>query len=311
MRPGRYPNGQSGGQQARPSVRWVATVPPGTGGARPRGRRRPYTGPPRYSSPPRWGFPNLVWRPSTAVPGTSSADMEPRRRLDLTSKNAVTLLVALAVLAGLAAVSEGWRYVLLLQSRTSALSPEVVGASDALVLAFGLMTPLMALLAAGAALWWLLVARSVAAADAGQDVPRPVWQVFVGTLVPGANLVLAGPIVAELEHAALRRPVDERPRPSRLVLAWWATWCADFALVVLTIVWRLRDGVQADADGVVLSALTSACAAGLAIVTVVLVKRITRLLSPVDAGVVALRQVVDVSGAPEPDRRARPATSTR
>ncbi|GAA1253003.1 DUF4328 domain-containing protein [Prauserella halophila] len=311
MHPGRYPNGQPGRQQPRPSVRWVATVPPGENLPRPRGRRRPYTGPPRYPSPPRWGFPNLVWRPSTAVPGTSSGGMEPRQRLRSTSRSAVTLLIALAVLAGLAAVAEGWRYVLLLQSRTSALSPGVVGASDAFVLAFALMTPIMALLAVGGALWWLFVARSVAARDAGQDVPRPAWQVLVGTLVPGANLLLAGPIVAELEHAALRRPVDRRPRPSRLVLGWWATWCANVALAVVTVVWRLRDGVQVDADGVVLSALTDACAAGLAIVTAVLVHRITRLLSPVGADVLALRQVVKVTGAPEPERRPRPATSAR
>ncbi|MBB3662564.1 hypothetical protein FB384_001468 [Prauserella sediminis] len=310
MHPGRYPNRQQG-RQPRPSVRWVATVPPGEARPRPRGRRRPYTGPPRYPSPPRWGFPNLVWRPSTAVPGTASGGMQPRQRLRSTSRNAVTLLIALAALAGLAAIAEVWRYVLLLQSRTSALSPAVVGTSDAFVLAFALMTPIMALLAVGAALWWLFVARSVAAADAGQDVPRPAWQVLVGTLVPGMNVLLAGPIIAELEHAALRRPAHERPRPSRLVLAWWATWCANFVLAVVTVVWRLRDGVQADADGVVLSALTDACAAGLAIVTVVLVNRITRLLSPVDADVLALRQVVKVAGAPEPDRRPRPETSTR
>ncbi|GAA1213360.1 DUF4328 domain-containing protein [Prauserella alba] len=310
MHPGRYPNRQQG-RQPGPNVRWVATVPPGASRPRPRGRRRPYTGPPRYPSPPRWGFPNLVWRSSTAVPGTASGGMQPRQRLRSTSRNAVTLLIALAVLAGLAAVAEGWRYILLLQSRASALTPEVVGASDAFVLAFALMTPIMALLAVGAALWWLFVARSVAAADAGQDVPRPAWQVLVGVLVPGANLLLAGPIVAELEHAALRRPADERPRPSRLVLAWWATWCANVALAVVTVVWRLRDGVQADADGVVLSALTDACAAGLAIVTVVLVNRITRLLSPVDADVLALRQVVKIAGAPDPDRRPRPETSTR
>lgn len=271
----------------------------------------PYAGPPRYPSPPRWGFPNLVWRSSTAVPGTSSGSVQPRQRLRSTSRNTVALLIALAVLAGLAALSEGWRYVLLVQSRTSALSPGAVGASDAFVLAFALMTPIMALLAVGSALWWLFVARSVAAADADQDVPRPAWQVLVGTLVPGVNLLLAGPIVAELEHAALRRSAARRPRPSRLVLAWWATWCTNVVLAVLTVVWRLRDGVQADADGVVLSALTHACAAGLAIVTVTLIRRITRLLSPVDADVLALRQVVRVSGGPELDRRPRPATSTR
>ncbi|OLT39123.1 hypothetical protein BJF85_07305 [Saccharomonospora sp. CUA-673] len=290
-------------------MRWVATVPPGATRPRPRARRRPYAGPPRYPFIPRWGFPSLVWRTSTAVPGTSTGGMRPTQRLRSTARNAGALLITLAALAGITALSEAWRYVLLLQSRTSALSPTVVGASDAFVLTFGLMTPLLALLAVGMTVWWLFVARSVAAAQADQDVPRPAWQVLVGTLVPGVNVVLAGPIVAELEHAALRRPVDQRPRPSRLVLAWWATLAGNVALAALTIVWRLRDGVQADADGVVLSALTDASAVALAIVTALLVRRITRLLSPVDAG--HLRRVVKVTGAPPPERHPRPTTSAR
>lgn len=311
MHPGRHGNGQSGRPPARHHVRWIATVPPGVGGARPRPRRRPYTGPPRYPFTPRWGFPNLVWRPSTAVPGTSTGGMQPAQRLRATGRNAGALLITLAVLAGIAALSEVWRYVLLLQSRTSALSPGVVGTSDAFVLTFALMTPLMALLAVGVTLWWLLVARTVAAEQAGQEAPRPAWQVFVGTLVPGVNVLLAGPIVAELEHAALRRPADQRPRPSRLVLGWWATLAANVVLAVLTVVWRLRDGVQADADGVVLSALTDATAAGLAVVTAVFVRRITRLLSPIDAEAAHLRRVVKVTGAPPPERRPRPTTSVR
>ena len=41
-------------------------------------------------------------------------------------------------------------------------------------------------------------------------------------LVPGLNLSLPGSLLAEIEHSALGRPADRRPRPSRLLLVWWA-----------------------------------------------------------------------------------------
>ncbi|MFC4005128.1 DUF4328 domain-containing protein [Prauserella oleivorans] len=305
MQPGRPGN--------RPRVRWVATIPPGSAASRPRRRvvHRPYTGPPAYATPPRWGFPNLVWRRPTAVPGTASATPVPQQRLRMIARNTTTLLATLAVLATIAAGAEFWRYALLVRSRDSALSPGVVGASDALVLAFSLMTFVLALFAIACTVWWLFVARSAAADAAGQEPPRPAWEVLVGTLVPGANLLLAGPILAELEHATLRRPADVRPRPSRLVLGWWAAWWGNAVLLTLTVIWRMRDGVQADADGVLLSGLTDLSAAALAVVTLVIVSRITRLLAPLDDRFLRPLRVLKVTGAPEPPRRGRPKTSAR
>ncbi|MBK1784434.1 DUF4328 domain-containing protein [Prauserella cavernicola] len=297
--------------RSRMRVRWVASVPPG---AQPRRRataQAPYTGPPHYPTPPRWGFPNLAWRRPTAVPGTASDVTVPLQRLRMIARNAVALLWTLAALAVVAGGSEVWRYVLLVQSRDSALSPGVVGASDAMVLAFSLLTFVMALFAIAAAVWWLLVARSAAADESGQEPPRPVWQVLVGTLVPGANLVLAGPILAELEHATLRRPADVRPRPSRLVYGWWATWVLNAVLLVFTIIWRMKDGVQADADGVLLNAFTQLSAAGLAVVTALVVGSITSLLAPTEHHQARPLRVVKVTGAPEVARHPRPKTSTR
>ncbi|MEU6641392.1 DUF4328 domain-containing protein [Saccharomonospora sp. NPDC046836] len=300
--------GQTGGQMR---VRWVATVP---GGGVPRRRARPdghYAGPPSYSTPPRWGFPNVVWRWPTAVPGTASGVLVPLQRLRMIARNALTVLWTMAALATIAGAAEFWRYALLVRSRDSALSPGVVGASDAFVLAFSLLSFVMALFAIAGTVWWLFVARSAAADEAGQEPPRPTWQVLVGTLVPGPNLVLAGSIVAELEHAAMRRPVDARPRPSRLVLAWWAVWVLNAVLLALTVVWRMRDGVQADADGVVLSGLTDLSAAALALVTAQVVRHVTRLLAPLDTRRLRPMRVVKVTGAPELSRRPRPIGATR
>lgn len=314
---------QPGPGQARnwARVRWVATVPTGEQtnphasapelSTLKHSTAERYAGPPSYSTPPRWGFPNLAWRWPTAVPGTASDVELPLQRLRMIARNAVAVLWMLAGLAIIAAAAETWRYVLLVISRESGLSPHVVGASDALVLAFSLLTFVMTLFAFAVTLWWLFVARSAAADEAGQHPPRPVWQVVVGTLVPGPNLVWAGSILAELEHVVHRRPARLRPRPSRLILGWWAVWIGNAVLVVLTLVWRMRDSAQADADAVLLSALTDATAAALAVLTALVVWRITRLLAPIDAGLGWREQVVQVQGSPEPSRRPRPATAVR
>ncbi|MEU3272081.1 DUF4328 domain-containing protein [Saccharomonospora sp. NPDC006951] len=303
MRPGQ-PHG-------RTRVRWVATVPAGAAPPRRASAAEPYAGPPRYATTPRWGFPNLAWRVPTAVPGVDPRESVPLQRLRMVARNAVALLWTLAGLAVVAGGAEIWRYVLLVQSRNSALSPTVVGASDALVLAFSLLTFVLAVFAAAVVLWWFFVARSAAADEAGQEPARPTWFVLLGLLTPGPNLVLAGPILGELEHAALRRSEHARPRPSWLVLGWWAAWVANGVLLVLTVLWRMRDGVQADADGVVLSALTDLCAAGLAVLTALVVQRVTSLLAPIDGRFMRLLRVVKVSGAPNVERRPRAATAPR
>ncbi|GAA5158480.1 DUF4328 domain-containing protein [Amycolatopsis dongchuanensis] len=302
MQPGRY--------HFRPRVRWVASPPPGALPPRPVRPVERYTGPPRYPVPPRWGFPNLTWREPTAVPGTPSGYPRPVERVRVLSRNAITVLWFLAGLTLLGAVAEFWRYALLVISRDSALHSDVVAMSDALEIISSLLSVVFGLLAIASVVWWLLVARQAAADENGHEPPRSARQVLLGTLVPGLNLVLAGSVLAELEHAVLRRPVDERPRPSRLVLAWWAAWLLDAVLMVLVIVWRFRDGVQAQADGVFLSGLLDLSAALLAVLTALVVHRVTSLLAPISVDKLRLRRVVEVKGAPAPALRpVRPTTS--
>ncbi|WP_240519360.1 DUF4328 domain-containing protein [Amycolatopsis antarctica] len=292
-------------------MRWVATTPPGIPRHPPPRRPEPYTGPPSYPAPPRWGFPKLTWRWPTAVPGTPSDTPHPMQRLRTLGHNAGAALWTVAAFAAVTAAAEVWRYVLLAQSRGSALSPGVVGASDALVLAGALLTFVLAILAFGGSLWWLLVARAVAADAAGQAPARSGPQVVAGVLVPGVNLVLAGSILAELEHTVLRKPSAQRPRPSRLVLWWWGLFAGNGVLLAVTILWRMRDGVQAEADGVLLTASTDLTAAALAVVTALVVRRLTLLLAPLDASTLRPLRVLKVTGAPRPERPARPATAPR
>ena len=190
---------------------------------------------------------------------------------------------ALAAVALLAAGAETWRYVLLLASREGALSADAVAASDALVLAAGTGTVLLGLAAGGFVVGWSLPAAAAAAARSNSLPSRSWREIVLGWVVPGWNLAVAGPVLAEIEHGALDRAPDRRPQPSRLVGLWWLLWVAGGVLTAIALVWSWRTGVQARADGVVLHAVLDLLAAVTAGVTAVLVGRLTVLLNPVRA----------------------------
>ena len=294
-------------------VEWVATPPGGGRPARREAPPRPYTGPPSYPVPPRWGFPPLGWRWPLALPTRYRAD--PVERVLSLSSTAITALWGLAGVAALACGAETWRYVLLLRSREEALPALTLAISDALVATAGVLTWLVGALAGVGAVLWALRARDYAGERAGVRPARPDWRFVVGVLVPGANLVVPGCVLAELEHTVLAdegaRDLDARPSPSRLVRAWWATWVVSLLLSWVTFCWRFRGGVQAMADGVVLHAWTDAVAAVLAVLTLHVIKQLTRLLTPVDTTEVPHPRVLTVRGAPEPRRPERPDTVPR
>jgi hypothetical protein len=284
-------------------TRWVATSPH-RAARRPR-RRLPYLGPPAYRDTPRWGFPPLAWRWPTTVPGTHSGEGEPVtiERVRSVGGHAVSMMWALATLALMAAGGEIWRYVLLLQSRDGALSDRSVATSDAVVTIGAVLALAFGVLAGAVTIWWLLLARHVAAESAEQTTPRRDWQVLVYLLVPVLNLAMAGVLLAELEHHVLRRPADERPSPTRATKIWWTAWVASGLLFALTVIWRFRAGVQAQADGVILSALTDLAAATVAVLTALTVRRMSTLLAPVDPKKLRQLRVLRVTGAPEPELR--------
>ncbi|HEV7646574.1 MAG TPA: DUF4328 domain-containing protein [Actinophytocola sp.] len=284
-------------------TRWVATSPHRA--SRPPRRRLPYLGPPAYRDNPRWGFPPLAWRWPTAVPGTNPRAGEPVtvERVRSVGGHAMSMMWALAGLALMAAGGEIWRYVLLLRSRGGALSDSVVATSDAVVTIGAVLALAFGVVAGAVTIWWLLLARHAAAESAEQTPPRRDWQVLVYLLVPVVNLAMAGVILAELEHHVLRRPAGERPQPTRATKVWWAAWVAGGLLFAATVAWRFRDGVQAQADGVLLSALTDLAAATVAVLTALIVRRVSVLLAPVDPKKLRQLRVLRVTGAPDPELR--------
>ncbi len=192
----------------------------------------------------------------------------------------VPLLWASAAVALLAAGAEVWRYVLLLASRTDALAAGVVAASDALVAAAGWVAPIIAALAG---LRWCngpCAPPRPLPTRPGSAPARTARALALGWIIPGLNLSIPGSALAEIEHAALDRPARQRPRPTPLLLGWWALWVAGLVLAAIVLLWSLRTGVQARADGVVLHAVLDVLAAVTAGVTAVLVTRLTRLLGP-------------------------------
>ncbi|MBV9164216.1 MAG: DUF4328 domain-containing protein [Pseudonocardiales bacterium] len=194
---------------------------------------------------------------------------------------AVPLLGLTAMLVLVTAGAEAWRYALLLDSRTDAVPAGPLHASDVLVVTGGVVSLLASALAGAVTLGWLVHANAAAAQAAAVTPARPGWQLVVGVLVPGMNLVVPGAVLAEVEHAALGQDPNRRPHPSRLVIGWWVIWSVGLVLAGTAILWNLRSGVQARADGVLLHVATDLVAGVVAITTIVVVRRLTRLLSPV------------------------------
>ncbi|WP_245848006.1 DUF4328 domain-containing protein [Lentzea kentuckyensis] len=286
-------------------VDWVATPPPGAypQPAR-RSQRLSYGGPPNYPVPPRWGFPLLAWRWPTAVSGVvEQADsVDNVRRLGKTAQNSLWVLAAVAVWA---AGSEIWRYVLLALSRFGALDANVVAASDAMVVSSAAIMFVGWAVALVLTVLWVRRARNVAADLAGYGPSRSGVKSLLLLLVPFVNLVVPGSVLAELEHAVVRRPVDERPRPSMLLRWWWGFWIASGLMFWVIVLWQnLTESTQALADSVLLHTVDDLLLAAVAVTTALVVRRITTLLLPVDAASVRLMRVLEVKDAPKPPLRS-------
>jgi hypothetical protein len=292
-------------------TRWVATSP-NRPTRQPR-RRLPYLGPPSYAENPRWGFPPLAWRWPTTVPGAHPGETAPVTvdRVRVVGGHAAAMTWALGVLCLVSAAGEAWRYVLLLESRGGALSDTVVATSDAVVTVGAVLALAFAVVTAVVAMWWLHLARHAAADKAGQRLARRDWQVLAYLLFPGVNLAMAGVILAELEHHVLHRPARDRPDPTRATMIWWTAWVVGGLLFGATVVWRFRDGVQAQADDVILSALTDLAAAVVAVLTAFTIRRLSTLLAPADPKGLRRLQVIEVNNAPAPPLRPRQAHARR
>jgi hypothetical protein len=310
-----YPNQQQPyGRQSGPQwFTWVATPPPGVSNApRPRPQAAPYLGPPAYPAAPRWGLPRLAWRASNAVPGTVRRPVASPAGLLRQAALTEILLWVLGACALVAACGESWRYALLVLGRDEALSASVVSVANTLLLISALLAAVLGFVVLVLTVRWLLQAGELAARAAGYLTARPTWQLLLGVLLPVLNLFVAGSVLAELEHAALGASAAARPKPSRLVLAWWGAWVVGEVIAITTLLLGLRTSLQARADDVLWHAATDLVAVLVAVLTIKVLRMITGLLSPSGAPTIGVGQVIAVRDAPEPELRpARPVGSAR
>lgn len=250
------------------TVRWVATPPP-----RPATRRRvprELGATPRYHYTPTWGLPRVPWAPSTAPEPPTAA-----QRMGAHAATARPLLVGAATVLVLAAGAELWRYLLLLRSRTELLPARTVAISDSMVITAGALAPVVVAVAMVTCTLWLVRARQAAAERRGRRPSRSTWSIVLAVVVPVWNLVLPGVLLSELERDI---GTDSRVSPSRLLRGWWLSWVLSVLLTVGVSLWRLRDTVQARADGVLLAALSDVAAAVTVALTLVFVQRCTTML---------------------------------
>lgn len=186
--------------------------------------------------------------PTRSTPLATLADLAP------------WLLLVTAGMFGLAALAEVGRYLILLHNRTRLIAPLLVRLSDASVVTFaGLALP-VALAAALACLGWLVETRRSAFERAGQAEPRGVRMMMVGCLVPVVNLVAPGVLLTELARRT-------SPRMVRVVRVWWCGWVLGAVMSVVAVLCRWADSLQAKADGVLFTALTDVVAAGVALLS--------------------------------------------
>jgi len=234
---------------SRRNFRWVAR-PAGSTAPRPepasRPRRRVLDGTPAYPEPPRWGL----------LDPPVQEDDEPDRAETLACL-APTLLAGTAAVFGLAALAEAVRYGILLYNRTRLVDPLVLAVSDALVWATQTVGPVVALVAAVACGLRLITLRRERYAARGLADPRSPLSLLIGLVTPGVNLAMPGVFLTEI--------ADGDPRLLRAIRTWWLLWVTDGLFVVVMLMWRQRDSLQARADGVLLTALLAALGAAVAL----------------------------------------------
>jgi hypothetical protein len=140
----------------------------------------------------------------------------------------VTLLVTMIALA-FAVVIHIANYALLLYNRSTLLNPIVAGIATwagvaASVVAF------FAVIATTVVLTnWLIARRAVTYERHEMRDPRPVWQLWLGCLLPFVNLFWAPVFVIELARAEGRLAWLRAP-----IVVWWCAWLVSFCVSVFS-----------------------------------------------------------------------------
>lgn len=225
--------------QLPPGFRWIAVRP----GAPPpqRRQRRPLGPTPRYAFIPRWSLPD---RPPHLPPPELARPAGPA------DTRVRGLLRASRLTFGAAALAYALRYLLLLINRTTLLSTVVAIGADTLVVGVSVAATGVGVLAAVALTRWLVARRATAFAHFGQADPRSARMLWLGCLIPPANLLWAPVFALELARIEGRETLLRTP-----VRRWWLTWTAASLASAWVAVTRWTPDPQVVADNTVMAML--------------------------------------------------------
>ncbi|MDG4668357.1 DUF4328 domain-containing protein [Mycobacterium sp. 236(2023)] len=231
------PPPQQGGRQGPPApagYRWVAVRP----GAPPQPRRgRRDLGPtPRYLSTPRWGLAEHFDAPVQHA----------TERKGPSAKSVRTMLVLTMAALGVAAFMHLVRYILLIINRTVLLNPWVAAIATWGGVAISVIAAFMTVASALILTSWLISRRAAAFAHQGRPDPRSAVELWLGCLIPLANLLWAPVYVIELADTEARLRWLHRP-----ILVWWVVWVASTAVSVFSIATSFTTDPQGIANNTV------------------------------------------------------------
>ncbi|WP_080737110.1 DUF4328 domain-containing protein [Rhodococcoides fascians] len=249
--------------QGRRNFRWVARPATSRSTSARTTRTAAPTPTPHYDSTPTWGLRDIPRDPEAS---------RPVGRVEQYAANAQLLVFVTALLLALGAFAEVFRYGILLYNRTRLVSPITLAVSDALVYFAQVGSLVAGLFALIGSSCWLIRQRRLAFAAAGATDPRSVRWMLLLSMLPLVRIVMPGVYLTEL--ARLRGDTEaDVHRELFLVRIWWGVWAASNALVVVQLLWNLQGSLQARADGVLLSAVVAAVAAGSAVLTLAVMRR--------------------------------------
>lgn len=229
--------GQRTSPRLPPGFRWIAVRP---GAAPLTGLRRRALGPtPRYAVTPRWGLTDYVDQAPASTQPTVAKGPD-------ASAVRTTLFITVVVL-GVAALFYVLRYVLLIINRTILLNSVLAAFADWLGVLISVVAIMAVFACALVLIVWLIARRAAAFAHNGLVDHRSARQLWLGCLLPLANLLWAPVFVIELANIE-----DQQGRQQRPIVVWWVIWVFSYLVSIFAIATRWSSDPQGIANNTVL-----------------------------------------------------------
>jgi hypothetical protein len=173
------------------------------------------------------------------------------------------IVLTTMILFAIAVVVQIANYALLLYNRSTLLNPVVAGVATwagvtASVLAvFALIATFVVLTN------WLISRRAGAYARHDEEDPRPAWELWLGCLIPLANLFWAPVFVFELARVEGRLTWLRTP-----IVVWWCGWWISLLVSVFAFATSFTGDAQGIADNTVATTIAYLAALAALLLTV-------------------------------------------